>query len=103
MAAHLSLPAELTIYTVGELHPQWLSWMATLTAADAQPEVVIDGAEVDQVDAAGVQLLMALSHSLVAGGRSLCLVNASPPLAHACDTLGLPQPCCTAEAMGGVR
>lgn len=103
MAAHLSLPAELTIYTVGELHPQWLSWMATLTATDAPTEVVIDGAEVDQVDAAGVQLLMALSHSLVAGGRSLCLVNASPPLTHACDTLGLPQPCCTAEAMGDAR
>ena len=27
--AALQLPQELTIYAVGELHPQWLAWLAT--------------------------------------------------------------------------
>ena len=103
MAAQLSLPAELTIYTVGELHPQWLSWMATLGAADTPTDIVVDGAAVDQIDAAGVQLLTALLHSLVAAGRAPGVAHASPLLRSACDTLGLPLPCCIDEVAGDVR
>ncbi len=101
MTHPLSLPAELTIYTVGELRPQWLAWLAGLSVADAAAEAPVDGAAVDQIDAAGVQLLVALSRSLTAAHRSLQFVNASPVLTGACEALGLPAPQCSAGAHGG--
>lgn len=100
MPITLSLPAELTIYTVGELRPQWLAWLASLASSDAPREAAVDGAAVDQIDAAGVQLLASLSRSLMAAQRSLCLVNASPLLTQACDALGLPALRCGAGANG---
>ncbi|MBY0468989.1 MAG: STAS domain-containing protein [Burkholderiaceae bacterium] len=100
MASTLSLPAELTIYTVGELRPQWLAWLGSLASSDASVEATVDAAAVDQIDAAGVQLLAALSHSLLAAQRSLCLVNASPLLMQACEALGLPALRCGGQAMG---
>lgn len=103
MASNLSLPAELTIYTVGELHPQWLTWLTARVGADVPTDVVVEGSAVDQVDAAGVQLLMALSRSLMQAGRSLCLVDASPVLTHACEALGFPVPSGHAVAQGGAR
>lgn len=102
MASNLSLPAELTIYTVGELHPQWLAWLATQVGADVPADVVVEGAAVDQVDAAGVQLLMALSRSLANAGRALSLVDASPVLTHACEVLGFPMSSHHTAAQGGV-
>ena len=101
MNAPLILPAELTIYTVGELRPQWLVWLAGLGTTDAPLEAAVDGAAVDQIDAAGVQLLMALSRSLGAVERSLHLVNASPLLATACEALGLPATQGSADVNGG--
>lgn len=126
MARTLELPAELTIYTVGELRPQWLSWLgeesaaaargdddASLVAAEAtidtnggdegddrkasavEPDEVdettclADGAAVDQVDAAGLQLLVALSNLLEREQRTLRVVRASRPLGEACEALGL--------------
>jgi anti-anti-sigma regulatory factor len=96
MAPTLSLPEELTIYTVGELRPQWLAWLAGLEAT----EVAVDGAAVGQIDAAGVQLLVALSRSLAAVHRTLQFVNASEVLTSACEALGLPAPQSMAEANG---
>lgn len=101
MTSPLLLPAELTIYTVGELRPQWLAWLAGLGNTDALVEAPVDGAAVDQIDAAGVQLLMALSRSLRAVDRPLHLVNASPLLATACEALGLPATQGTADVNGG--
>ena len=100
MTFPLSLPAELTIYTVGELRPQWLAWLAGLGATEAPVEATVDGSAVDQIDAAGVQLLVALSRSLTAAQRSLQFVNASEVLMGACEALGLPAPHCTADAHG---
>ena len=100
MASILSLPAELTIYTVGELRPQWLAWLADLEVADAPVEARVDGSAVDQVDAAGVQLLVALSRSLSTAQRSLQFVSPSSVLISACEALGLPAPQCSAEAKG---
>ncbi|MEI2679700.1 MAG: STAS domain-containing protein [Burkholderiaceae bacterium] len=85
MTHTLSLPAELTIYTVGELRPQWLSWLAGFADDDAPADASVDGSAVDQIDAAGVQLLMALSRSLAAAQRSLQFLSAtacSPPPAR---------------------
>lgn len=87
MSSGCTLPAELTIYTVGELHPQCLGWM------DADPthpdRLAVDAQAVQEVDAAGVQLLLSLSHALAARGRLLSLEAPSQPLVAACQALGL--------------
>ncbi|MFG6466188.1 STAS domain-containing protein [Pelomonas baiyunensis] len=81
----LSLPAELTIYTVAELHPQWLNW----AAAQAEPEAAVDAHAVQDVDGAGLQLLLALHRQLGTQGRTLRLQAPSPSLSDACTALGL--------------
>lgn len=101
MTHPLSLPAELTIYTVGELRPQWLTWLAQLGADDTSVEAPVDGSAVDQIDAAGVQLLVALSRSLAVAQRVLQFRGVSPVLADACSALGLPVPLSTTDADGG--
>lgn len=83
MSSVLSLPRELTIYTVGELHPQWLDWLHT------PGNDTVDAAPVDEVDAAGVQLLLSLQYALHNDARRLQLLNPSPALVAACTTLGL--------------
>lgn len=85
----LSLPAELTIYTAGETRAAWLAWLAaepTDTTSDGR--CTVHAAAVDQVDAAGVQLLVALSHTLARQQRRLQLLDPSTPLCVACEALG---------------
>lgn len=82
----LLLPAELSIYTAAELHPQWLAWAGDGTG---HREALADGAAVDQVDGAGVQLLIALQRCLAARGCTLQLRAPSHPLRDACAALGL--------------
>ena len=87
-----SLPHELTIYTVGELKPQWLGWLAAGT--DDGPDSDDDGLAVDasavaEVDAAGVQLLQSLAGALQHDRRTLQLLQPSTVLADACRALGL--------------
>ena len=77
----LALPAELTIYTVGELRPQSLAWLAGSAGAEAAEEVA--------VDAAGVQLLVSLQSALSARHQALRLAAPSRTLAAACTALGL--------------
>lgn len=84
MASNQSLPAELTIYTMGELHPMCLRW-----AGDDDGEPLCLAAQaVDEVDAAGVQLLLSLRNTLAAQGRALHLRLPSAKLAAACAALG---------------
>jgi ABC-type transporter Mla MlaB component len=88
--AHVrALPAELTIYTVAELHPQWLKWLATTGDAGDAEGCVVDAAAVEQADAAGVQLLLSLSSALQRQGRALQLRAPSTALLAACEALGL--------------
>lgn len=84
----IALPAELTIYTAAELRTQWLEWVAALDPADAG-DALVDAAAVDQVDAAGVQLLAALVRSIAATGLGWRLDAPSDALRAACTTLGL--------------
>ena len=85
----LSLPAELTIYTAGETRASWLAWLATeQTDAASDGRCTVHAAAVDQVDAAGVQLLVALAHTLARQQRRLQLLDPSAALRGACEALG---------------
>jgi anti-anti-sigma regulatory factor len=85
MTPSLALPAELTIYTAGETRPHWLAWLA----ADGGESLQVDASGVAEVDAAGVQLLLALAHALQAQQRRLLIERPSPVLRGACERLGL--------------
>ena len=87
MNTPLVLPAEITIYVISELRTAWLAWLDGLANDDA--EVAVDGQAVDEVDAAGLQALLALSHSLLARQQRLRLHPASATLRTACGRLGL--------------
>ena len=85
-ATTLVLPEELTIYTVGDLRTHWLAWLAGL-----HEDAVIDGAAVRQIDAAGVQLLLALARSIDARQLGWRLQGVGGALAEACRTLGVAE------------
>lgn len=82
------LPAELTIYNVGSLRAEWL---LALSANADKDTCVVDGSAVDQVDAAGLQLLLSLQRSLSEQQRAMQLTSASRSLRGACADLGLTQ------------
>ncbi|MDE2368524.1 MAG: STAS domain-containing protein [Burkholderiales bacterium] len=79
----LTLPLELSICTAAETAAAWLDW---LDGPDPGP--VVDAADVEIVDGAGVQLLLALARALHRRGRELTLVDPSEPLRRACIALG---------------
>ncbi len=88
--AALDLPAELTIYTVGELRPQWLAWLGP-AGTDGQAPAVVRGQAPGDVDGAGVQLLLALDRSLAERGRQLQIDAPSSALQAACAAAGLAE------------
>lgn len=88
--AALALPAELTIYTVGTLHAAWRAWVEQLPAAEGGGAAAdIEAGAVDQVDAAGLQLLLSLQHTLAGRGRACRLHHAGAVLEEGCAALGL--------------
>ena len=86
MNDEFALPAELTIYSAAELRRQLLAHVDAHADAEA---CRIDGAAVDQVDAAGLQLLVSLARTLAPLGRTLRMGQPSAALVAACETLGL--------------
>lgn len=82
-----ALPDELTIYTVGDLHRQWASWLASVPADCTVP--AMDAQAVGQVDAAGLQLLVSLDSALARRGAALSLQAPSSALSTGCDAIGL--------------
>lgn len=87
--AALVLPVELTIYTVGELHPKWNLWATAVAAHSAAQPAHIEAQQVGEVDAAGLQLLLSLQRALSASGRAVCISDPSGALSKACAGLGL--------------
>lgn len=84
------LPAELTIYTASELCAQARTWLAE--GADDTGDAAawaLQASAVDQIDAAGVQLLLSLARSLEGRSQALRLTQPSAPLMDACAALGL--------------
>ncbi len=80
------LPPELTIYAVGALREQWLARLGKAAEVEA---CLIDGAAVDQVDAAGVQALLSLSKALAARRCRLRVARPSTSLTRALEDLGV--------------
>jgi ABC-type transporter Mla MlaB component len=94
MSTHLTLPSELTIYSLGTLKALWLdalpkpSRSKRSASGDATPWTV-EASAINEVDAAGIQLLLSLATSLRARRKTLQLVNPSGPLVTACTSLGV--------------
>ena len=88
----INLPAELTIYTVGEQHPRLLALVTALRSHDASAAddacLTLQADRVAEIDAAGVQLLLSLANTLKAESRSLRLEHPSAALRAACEALG---------------
>ena len=91
MSTSRTLPEELSIYTAGEVRGQCLTWIGEpLAEGEASSGTwPLDARAVDQVDAAGVQLLVSLSHTLSRQYQRLHLLQPSGPLTEACAALGL--------------
>ena len=86
MSTPLQLPAELTIYVATELRQPWLEWLEG-DAGDAA-DALVDGRAVEEIDAAGLQCLLALARSLELRQQRLRLVQPSETLRLACLRLG---------------
>lgn len=89
MSEHRTLPAELSIYSVGEIKGQCLAWISETPAEPQAEHWALDAGAVDEVDAAGLQLLLALSHTLMQQDQRLVLLRPSRVLVDACAALGL--------------
>ena len=83
----MRLPRELTIYTVGETRHDLTTWIATL--GDRATVWRLDASGVEEADAAGVQLLLAMSRSASAAGARLKLDAPSEALCRASHQLGI--------------
>jgi anti-anti-sigma regulatory factor len=79
-----ALPAELTIYTAGDLHRRWLTDLPALEAP-----LTVDASAVLEVDAPGLQLLLALRSHALLQGQTLQLERPSPALRAAAQALGV--------------
>ncbi|WP_290869998.1 STAS domain-containing protein [Aquabacterium sp.] len=86
MSEARTLPAELTIYTAAETHGVLMGWLAQDTSPGDWP-VAADG--VNQIDAAGLQLIVALHRSLDARGQHLLLQGPHEALLNAMRSLGM--------------
>lgn len=89
MTPSRGLPSELTIYTAADVRTLCLAWLGAPAEEADEGVWPLDASAVDQVDAAGVQLLVSLARSLDGLERPLRLVRPSDPLTEACTALGL--------------
>lgn len=80
------LPAELTIYAAESCHADLLAWVQDIEQqGGADAPLAVDGSQVAQIDAAGLQLLL----SLKASGHAWELREPSAALTQACSDFGL--------------
>jgi anti-anti-sigma regulatory factor len=82
-----ALPQELTIYTAAETRDQWLQWWH-VHGTRSGPVLGVACDAVDSVDAAGLQLLIALRHLVRRHDLVLALRAPSTALVAACQAMG---------------
>ncbi|MCU0969578.1 MAG: STAS domain-containing protein [Rubrivivax sp.] len=75
------------------------TWLAALVATPGEP-IALDLGGVQEIDSAGVQLVLALQRHAAAGGRALACSAASAEVRAAFETFGLALP---APAAGDAR
>jgi len=84
MIKPFELPVEMTIYSVAQTRDGLLAWLSEQALKPLEvPQ--ISAAQVSEIDGAGLQLLVALSHTM----QAWRLVGASEIFVDACQTLGL--------------
>lgn len=81
--AVIELPERLDIAGIAQFREHLATTMAV------SREITLDGARLEQVDCAGMQLLVAFVADARAGGAALQWNNPSPPLTRAAQLLGL--------------
>jgi len=79
----LRITGELNIYRAGELKQTLLEALSGARAVD------IDLSQVDEIDSAGVQLIVATRKQAYVSGKGLRIVDHSPAVAQAIELLGL--------------
>lgn len=87
MRERFELPAELTIYSVTETRAALLAWLESQNL-DAGMPVDIGGANIEDIDGAGLQLLGALTQTLSQRGVAWRVTDPSRTLLEACQVLG---------------
>jgi anti-anti-sigma regulatory factor len=85
----LALPAELCIHGAAALHGQMRAALGAACAAQSPDALHLSGADVEEVDTAGLQLLVALAHAARERAVALRLHDASEPLKRAIAAFGL--------------
>ena len=81
----LQLPEELTIAQTAEFHQQFLS------RVEQGGDITVDGAAVTRIDAAFIQLLYMVQHSLADAGCRLLWKASSPAIANSVELLGMSE------------
>jgi len=83
---YLTLPPALTVATVARVREQALE---RLGGGQVQVPFVVDASSVDTIDAAGIQVLVALARECSARQGTLSILAPSPALEDALGLLGL--------------
>lgn len=91
MAADLHFEGELGIAVATDTRQQWLAWLAEhpAPAEQAATTVRLDLSATTGCDSAGVQLLLALGHSLAQRGQQLALHRPPDTLHEVLGRFGL--------------
>jgi len=102
-----ALPPEITIYTLTALRREWQAWLPRArkgrsSATTGLTPWPVDASAVVEVDAAGVQLVLSLAHSLSTRGKVLQLEAPSQTLSAACLALGMGHLLSAASQSGAV-
>ncbi len=93
MATELALPVHLTVDRVEEAKGLMLQWLLT-----AEKQIKCSGKDVTVMDAAGLQLLLALYKTAVRDGKSFVIVNPSAALQEVLNYSGADKILVTEEA-----
>lgn len=93
MATELALPVHLTVDRAEEAKGLMLQWLLT-----AEKQIKCSGKDVAVMDAAGLQLLLALYKTAVRDGKAFVIVNPSAALQEALNYSGADKILVTEEA-----